>query len=325
MKFRVQCSSCGATFFSPDRKARICPKCAKKRQGAAPAGGPPVRPRPAAPPKLAAPSKPPKEKKPPRPAKAVEATPEQIEQIEQLYRTRFAGVAATEPDGAPEPTLANPSWHEMVKVISDELWVNRKTVSAHLRKIVHPDVPVSPELKVQIIERYKGYVERGERPPAGRRKTIGKEFGVPFTQVRSIVYEWSLQQFKQSPTPDLSRELRFEIEKLYWAELDAAAHRLEDIPALLAEKLGSVNAYQISRWFDMLHDDDARFAGVPDVPAETEQKILDAYRQYLTAAAPPEKALHATIAESVGGVTGKQVHKTLQRYRNRRRAEYPLR
>ncbi|MGH9844293.1 MAG: hypothetical protein ACREEM_36685 [Blastocatellia bacterium] len=323
MKFRVQCSSCGATFFSPDRKARICPKCARKRQGSAPAGdarspqdprtrtdrpAPPTRPGPAAP-------KPPKEPKPPRPPKATEVTPEQIAQIEQIYRERFAN--SQEPGG--------PTWLDMVKTISDEVWINRKVVSSRLRKIVYPDVPLTPELKSRIIEKYRHYVEHGERPPAGRRKTIGQELGVPFTQVRSIVYEWSLAQFKQSPTPELTREQRFEIEKLYWAELEARQRRLEDIPGFLADRLGNVNSYQVSRWFDQLHDDDTRFAGVPDVTPEVEEKILEAYRQYLASPAPPEKGLHATIAGITGGITTRQVHKTLQRYRNRRRAEYPLR
>ncbi len=268
---------------------------------------PPNRPRPAAPKT----PKPPKEPKPPRPPKATEVTPEQIAQIEQIYRDRFANTE--------QP------WLDMVKTISDELWINRKAVSSRLRKIVYPDVPITPELKSKIIEKYKHYVEHGERPPAGRRKTIGLEFGVPFTQVRNIVYEWSLAQFKQSPTPELSREQRFEIEKLYWAELDARQRRLEDIPGFLADRLGTINSYQVSRWFDQLHDDDARFAGVPDVTPEVEEKILEAYRQYLASPAPPEKGLHATIAGTISGITTRQVHKTLQRYRNRRRAEYPLR
>ena len=31
MKFRRTCSSCNATFFSPERKASLCLKCSKKR------------------------------------------------------------------------------------------------------------------------------------------------------------------------------------------------------------------------------------------------------------------------------------------------------
>jgi len=323
MKFRVQCSSCGETYFSSDRKARICPKCAKKGKGSAPAGepraarpsqdprvrtAPPARPKPAL-----WPFKPAREPKPPRPPKATEVTPEQIARVEHIYRERFEN-----------NQQSGQSWLEMVNAISDELWISRRAASSQLRKIAHPDVPMTPELKARIIEKYKHYVEHGERPPAGRRKTIGKELGVPFTQIRSIVYEWSLKQYKQSPTPELSRELMFELEKLYFAELDARQHRLDEFPALLAEKLGNVNSYQVSRWFDMLHDDDAKFVKVPDASPEVERQIIEAYKQYLAAPAPPEKGLHSTIAAMIGGISARLVHKTLQQYRKRRRAEYSL-
>src|SRR5262249_62175295 len=98
MKFRVQCSSCGTTFFSPDRKARICPKCTKKRQGvvpgkearpSAPAGAQMKTSRtklPAAP-KLQIP----KPKKEQRPPKATEIAPEQLERLRQMYQERFSG------------------------------------------------------------------------------------------------------------------------------------------------------------------------------------------------------------------------------------------
>src|SRR5262245_10424703 len=248
MKFRVQCSACGATFFSPDRKARICQKCAKKRQGAAPLResrtSAPInsrmkgdRPKLPAAPKLAAP----RQAKEQRPPKATEITSEQLERLGQVYQERFSG--------------SEQPWIEMVKTISDELWINRKVVTSQLRKIVHPDVVITPELKSKIIEMYKHYVEHGERPPEGRRKKIGIELGVPYPQVRSVVYEWSQSQFRQSPTPELSRELRFEIEKLYWTELDARCTPLDAIPEKLAEKLGNVTAYQVSRWLDTLHDD----------------------------------------------------------------------
>ena len=317
MKFRVQCSACGVTFFSPDRKARICPKCMKKRQGIQsgkelrPSNGPASRTasegnkRPAAP-KLA----PPKPKKEQRKPKASEITPDQIERLGQIYLERFAGT--------------DQPWVDMVKAISDELLVNRRAVSSRLRRIVHPDVEITPELRSEIIRRYQTYVEHNERPAEGRRKTISMELGIPYTQVRNIVYEWSQAQFKQSPTPELSRDLRFEIEKLYWGEIDAQRLKLDDIPAEVASRMGTVNTYQVSRWLDTLHDDDARFEGVSDVSPEIEQKIVEAYKQYLMASTTPEKGLHATIAEKIGGITTRQVHKTLQKYRKQRRRAYPL-
>lgn len=314
MKFRVQCSSCGSTFFSPDRKARICPKCAKKKQMAAPvkesrpynSSIPQLRSKPPAPKPPA-----PKIKKEPTRPKAIELSPEQESLLEKIYRDRFQD--------------NSPPWAEMVKTISDELWVSRKVISEKLRAVVQPEVPITPELSAQIIERYKHYVEHGERPPEGRRKKIGVELQVPFRQVRSILYEWSISQFQQSPTPDLSRELRFEIEKLYTGELEAARVPLDDIPKKLAQDMGNVTSYQISRWLDMLHDDDSRFENIQDVSSEKEKEIIDAYRRYLNSPAPPQDGLHGTIADAIGGVTRRQVHKTLQKYRNRRRAEYAAR
>jgi hypothetical protein len=251
----------------------------------------------------------PKLKKEPTKPKSSELAPEQEAVLEKIYQERFQG--KTTP------------WAEMVKAVSDELWVSRKVISQRLRSLDQPDIPITPELTAQIIERYKYYVEHGERPPEGRRKKISAELKIPFSQVRNILYEWSVNQFKQSPTPDLSRELRFEIEKRYTSELEARHVPLDDIPKKLAEEMGNVTSYQISRWLDMLHDDDARFAHIAEIPSETEQAIIDAYRRYLTSPAPPQEGLHGTIADAIGGVTRRQVHKTLQKYRNQRRAEYP--
>lgn len=311
MKFRVQCASCGTTFFSPDRKARICPKCAKKRQ-AAPAGKPPAsrppRPdsRPSAP-KLPA-LKPKQEQRKP---KATEITAEQKQQLEQIYREKFGG-----PD--------KPEWKDMVKVLSDELWVNRKTVTGELRNLVYPKVEITPEIKAEIIRRYKQYVEHNERPPEGRRKTISAELSIPYQQVRNILYEWSQEQFSQSPTPELSREVRFDIEKAYFAELDAQRTKLDDIPAVVAEKLGVVTRYQVSRWLDTLHDDDSRFRGVASAAPEIEAQVIEEYKRYLASSVIPEKGLHRTISEKVGEVSGRQVHKILQNFRKSRRQAYPL-
>jgi hypothetical protein len=74
----------------------------------------------------------------------------------------------------------------------------------------------------------------------------------------------------------------------------------------------------------MLHDDQSRFDNIADAPPEAEEQIIEAYRRYLAAPQPPEAGLHGAIARQIDGVNGRQVHKVLQRYRYRRRDEYPL-
>jgi hypothetical protein len=255
-----------------------------------------------------------KESKSAKPAlshKATEMTPEQNIRLEQMYRERYAGAA--------QP------WLEMIKEISDELWVNRRVVSSQLQALISPDVMITPERRSRIIEMYKSYMDHGDHPPEGRYKKIGLELGIPHLQVREIVSDWSQSQFKDSPTPKLTRELRFEIEKRYWKELDAQLSRLEDIPAKLAEDMGGITAFQVLGWLDTLHDENARFERVTDVSQEIEARVIDAYNQYLAAPEPPAMGLHATIAASIGGITPRQVHKVLQRYRNRRKMQYPHR
>lgn len=317
MKFRLQCANCGATFFAPDRKERYCPKCLKKRAvktGAVEAkregARPPARRFDDRPQHAAKKELRPKKEAVKREPKAAELTPELREQVAQIYREQFAESEAP--------------LREIIGQISDKLWLQRKLVAQVIGRTRHPNVEITPELKERMIEMYKGYVERSERPEGGRRRTIAKATGVPLRQVMNVVYEWSLSQYMQSPTPEPSREQLFEVEKAYWDEMDSERYRYSELPAKLAERLGFINAYQIFRWLDMLHDDRNRFDKVTDAPPEAERQILEAYRQYLAAPHPPEQGLHSTIANQVSGVTARQVHKVLQRYRYQRRDEYPL-
>ncbi|HKX30257.1 MAG TPA: hypothetical protein VJ302_21385 [Blastocatellia bacterium] len=251
------------------------------------------------------------ERKPERkPAKTIELTDELRQRVEQLYREQF--VATELP------------WREMVAKISDLLWLHRKAVSVALREVVYPKIEITPETRARIIEMYRDFVERGVRPEGGRRRTISQLLGVPYGQTKDIVFEWSQSQYEQSPTQELSREQKFMIEKLYWDELRERRHPLSELPTSIAERLGYTTAYQIARWLDRLHDDDTKFERVPDVPPEIEQGIQEAYLQYLSTPMPPQSGLHATIAQKLGGLTTRQVHKVLQRYRKQQRAEYPL-
>ena len=320
-KFRLSCSSCNATFFDADRRARYCPKCAKKK-GTAPASKPvfgkatdrserqadgPRKPLLG----LRPPPDPPKEKKPQRPLKALEATPEHRAHIAQVYAEQLAGKEF--------------AWKETVTQISDELWLHRKAVSEILREHHNPQiVAISDEVKAQIIELYKGFVERGERPEGGRRKTICKQFGLPFAQVRDIVYEYSMARYQESTNPETSREQKFELEKLLFAELEKARFKWNELPDKLVAQIPIFNSWQVARWMDMLFDDKPNVANASNVETEIEQNIVDAYKQYLTAPQPPEQGLHATLAEQIGGVSKTQVHKVLQNYRNRLKDNYPL-
>lgn len=323
MKFRLQCAGCNAAFFSTDRKARYCPKCVTKRAGKSPPAGvkpdsrgkPPARRFDAKPARTSQPraaDAPPQPRKEPvkLPPKVTELTPELREQVAQAYQQEIANGEA--------------SLQDVIVRISDKLWVARKAVGQVINRILHPDVAVTPEMKARAVEMYSGYVARGERPAGGRRNTIAKELGIPFRQVRDIVFEWAQKQYAKSPTAELSREQRFEVEKLYCDELSQPRYRLEEIPGKIAEQLGYTTTFQVARWLDTLHDDESKFERVADVAPEIEQRILDAYRQYLAAPKPPEQGLHFTIANQIGEISQRQVHKVLQHYRNRQRAEYPL-
>jgi hypothetical protein len=322
MKFRLQCASCGSVFFAPDRKARYCQKCLKKR---------PVKPapeqaragfRPAASPARAAskPARPPahqedaavKVRKGPerKPPKVGELTPELRDRIEHIYREEYAGKELPQA--------------EMVQQISDKLWLKRSIVSAIVHRIQQPEIDLTPELKARVIELYEGYVRRGERPADGRRKAIGHLLGIPYHQVKDLVYKWSLSQYQLSPMHDLSREQKFAMEKVYWGELKQARYRLNEMPERISEQVGYASSYQVARWLDMLYDDDRKFEKVEDLPDEIVQRIREGYLQYLDATKPPELGLHTTLAQQIGGITPRQVHKVLHRFRKELRAAYPL-
>jgi hypothetical protein len=322
MKFRLQCAGCSSVFFAPDRKARYCPKCVKKRPvksapeparaGFRPAASParatskPARP-PARPEDVAVKAHKGPERKPP---KVGELTPELRERIEQIYREEY--------DGKEVPRA------EMVQQISDKVWLKRTIVSAIIHRIQQPEIELTPELKARVIELYEGYVRKGERPAEGRRKTIGHMLGIPYHQVKDLVYKWSLSQYELSPMHDLSREQKFAMEKIYWDELKKGRYRFNEMPEKIAEQVGYATSYQVARWLDMLYDDERKFEKVEDLPDEIVQRIREEYMQYLEAPKPPELGLHTTLAQKIGGISARQVHKVLHRFRKEMRAAYPL-
>lgn len=317
MKFRRTCSVCNATFFSPDRKAACCLKCMKKRvvkhvpaEARAPMPVTRVAPRPA--PSPVAPPIPDmgKHSKAPRIAKAGTMTPELRRRIVEIYEAEYAG--------RPIPT------RDVHAQIANKLWLKRQLVADVIRETLQSRTILTDELKARAIQMYQRFVESGHRPEGGRRRAISSALDVPYKQVMKLIREWSMAEYEKSPTPIPNRLQLFEIEKLYWAELHKGRFRLTELPQKIADELGYVTRWQVLRWLDVLHDDERTFANVPDPSPEVQKQILDAYAEYLTSPAPPEHGLHYSIAGQIAKVSPRQVHKVLQNYRHKMRAEYPL-
>ncbi len=314
MKFRRTCTVCNATFFSPDRKAAYCLKCVKKRvvkhvpqEAKAPVAATRVAPRPVPTSSGIAVAR---KQAPPRAAKAGMLTPELRQRIIETFETEYKN----------RPLQTK----EMHSQIANKLWIKRQLVADVIRDLVTTNAVMTEELKARAIEMYKRFVETGHRPEGGRRRAISAALGVPYKQVMKLIREWSLAEYEQSPTPTPTRQQLFEIEKVYWNELEAKRHRLTELPDKIAEQLGYVTRWQVLRWLDVLHDDERSFANVPEPPPEIQEQILQQYRVYLASPEPPDHGLHYSIAGQIPKVSPRQVHKVLQSYRHQIRAEYPL-
>jgi hypothetical protein len=315
MKFRRSCSVCNATFFSPDRKAAYCLKCLKKRVVKhVPSEVKPVTeaarvaPRPFVP-SGPPPGEPPKQR-PARVPKIATLTPELRLRVVEIYEAEFA-------DGGVQT-------REVHAQIASKLWLKRQLVADIIREITQSKIALTDDLKVRAIEMYQRFVESGHRPDGGRRRAISSALGLPYKQVMKIIREWSMAEYETSPTPNPSRLQLFEIEKMYWDELNLKRYGLTELPSKIAEQLGYVTRWQVLRWLDVLHDDERAFANVPDPSPEAQKLILDAYVEYLRLSAPPEHGLHYSIAGQLAKVSPRQVHKTLQSHRHKMRADYPL-
>ena len=317
MKFRRTCSICNATFFSPDRKAPYCLKCVKKKivkHVPAPPRvvetTPPVRAIQRPSPQPSRPAVAVRKQKAPRLPRTETLTPELRAKIVDLYQTEFADKEV--------------ALREVNSQIANKLWAKRKIVADVLQEHLTAKAVLTPDLKQRAIEMYKRFVESGHRPDGGRRHAISIALGVPYKQIMKIIREWAMQEYQKSPTPEPDRMQLFEIEKLYWDEMNSQRYRLTELPQRMADHLGYVTRWQILRWLDILHDDERAFSNVPDPSPEIQEKILAAYDEYLASPTPPEHGLHYTIAGQLAEVTPRQVHKVLQSYRHKKRAEYPL-
>jgi len=316
MKFRRTCSVCNATFFSPDRKAIYCLKCVKKRvvkhipaEARAEAQVTRVAPRPVPqPPSMPVASA--RRDRPARAPKVAALTPDLRKRIIELYEEEYA----TQPVQT----------REVHSQIANKLWLKRQLVADVIREFSQSKANITADIKTRAIEMYQRFVESGHRPEGGRRRAISAALNVPYKQVMKLIREWSMAEYEKSPTPTPSRQQLFEIEKIYWEELGKQRYRLTELPGKIAENLGYVTRWQVLRWLDVLHDDERTFGNVPDPTPEVQEQILAAYNKYLEAPSPPEHGLHYSIAGQIGKVSPRQVHKTLQSYRHKRRAEYPL-
>jgi hypothetical protein len=251
-----------------------------------------------------------KHSKAPRVAKAGTMTPEVRRRIIEIYEAEYSG--------RPIPT------RDVHAQIATKLWLKRQLVADVIRETLQSRTILTDELKDRAIQMYQRFVESGHRPEGGRRRAISSALDVPYKQVMKLIREWSMAEYEKSPTPTPNRQQLFEIEKLYWDELNKGRFRLTELPQIIADQLGYVTRWQVLRWLDVLHDDERTFANVPDPTPEVQRQILDAYAGYLASPAPPEHGLHYSIAGQIPKVSPRQVHKVLQNYRHKMRAEYPL-
>jgi hypothetical protein len=322
MKFRKSCDLCNVTFFTPNRTALYCAKCAKKMGVAEPVPAPAAkgvrvavsetgrsRAEPAAAAKPRGPVLVKKAKKGPRPPKPTELTDELREKIAQAFREANGSDAA--------------KIRDMHATLAERLWVRRWMVAEVIQDLSARETRLTTEQKVAVADHYRAFVESHARPPNGRRKTIATQLNVPVKEVVLAVREWARRQEAESPSPKLSRQQLFDIEKAYWREIEAARYPLAEFPERLSESLGFANRWQILRWIDVLHDDPRAFENVPEPAPELKQATIDAYREYIASDTPPDKGLHQTIADQLGGdLKPRQVHKVLQNYRHQRRQQY---
>lgn len=284
MAFRKDCEECGHSFLTPDRKAKICPRCTGKGRKT--------------------------------------EQPEKIRAKEHHSQIAASAKIANEKQASrapahkpfpqdlkkgeipPEVRSAPPKAKSLKEVIGKEEY---RQTPADQGPETKSEILLTEEQTQEIIARYQSYVAVMERPLRGRRKTIASEMGLPH---RSIVL--TLRDWNRAHQKDLSREERFSVEKAYFLFIEK-----ETSLARLKERIGEetgLNPWSISRYIDILHDGEDKLKEVPDVSPEQKSVILAEYNNYLASSAPPGPFLHPLIAEKTK-VSPKQVYKVLLAYR----------
>jgi len=286
MVFRKDCEDCGRSFLTPDRKARLCSRCAGK-----------VKKRDQQeritteehPPKTSATAKASIEKRSSA-APADNRKPQVSREVEtQEIRDELPG-------------------RKVHEKITRKPEVN-KTLLAQMPEMTRSEIVLTKAQEQEIIGRYQLYVQRMERPPKGRRKTITAEMELPYRTVFLAVRRWNQGQ---SQGKNLSREERFSVEKAYFSFLERGIS-FSRLKERITQETG-LSHWEVSRYLDLLHDGEDRLREVPDVSPEQRTAILAEYQAYLSGLVPPCSPLHALIAERTG-VNPKQVHKVLVAYR----------
>lgn len=326
MKFRRSCDQCGVTFFSTDRKARFCPKH-QPRRAVQNTNGRTSPPTPATPKlaKVVMGGRPPVGLSSVKRQKGVARQRQpQIRTLTPEIRARIASAfqhMRTVP-GSAIPLDAKHMERHLRRIhtaISQQLWVSRAVVSQVIQELRTAlevaSIELTPEQREQAIAMYRRFIETGERPEGGRRRFIARQLGVSLDSVVLVIRHWAQAQYAQSPTPKPTRQQLFLIEKAFYRHLTEGGEPYEDIPEAIAQELGFVTPYQVLRWIDVLYDNSKFPPDLPEATAEQRAAILAEYQEYLRRDAPPESALHTTIAEKVGGVSPRQVHKVLYDYR----------
>jgi hypothetical protein len=284
MVFRKDCAECGHNFSARDRKEKFCPKCIAKVKAREAQAKKASERKPPPPPPAPKPAE-------PEPAVLTEELKDRVLQEHETYRDR---------PGYP--------LRKIHQEIARKLGIKRALVVEALQGITRRRV-LTPEEEAEVVKRYRDYVERMERPPAGRRKTIAKDLQVPFRLVASAVQGWKRTL---RPVEELTREQRFRIEKAYF-RLSEERKLLKEILDEIGKNSG-LSRWQILRFLDLIHDGEKLLKKVPEVNEEQGQIIIGGYLDYLSAPAPPGPFLHTLLAEK-SGATYKQVHKALLTYR----------
>jgi hypothetical protein len=286
LSFRKDCSECGRTFLTPDRKVKLCSACTAKVVE--------------------------------REAQRKKA--EQKQAKKTLPSTKLSQETPTSGPPLPDELEAqilkeyevyredqNLTRTKVHGLIAKKFKVKKMLVAQVLRATADGELPV--ETEKEILRRYQGYVTRLERPARGRRKTIAGEMGISFQAVALSVRKWNRQCLRLK---ELTREKRFLIEKLYWQNLENGKS-LPDSVEEIALKIGCPPLL-VYRYLDFIHEGEDRLQKIPDVSVDQKEAILAGYAAYLEGDAPPDLFLHTLLAEKAG-VGYQQVHKVLLNYR----------
>jgi len=180
MVFRKDCKDCGRSFFTPDRKTNLCPRCTEriqKRDQVAPKG--PIETRPS-------------------------LTPTDD------FEAQTSSEHHTHKD---ENELPGDQVHEE----GTRKLNAKKRLVPQTPGMAKAEIVLTKEQEQEVMKRYQAYVEGMERPPKGRRKSIAAEMGLPYRAVVLAVRKWNQGQAKAE---DLSRDERFLVEKSYFRCLE---------------------------------------------------------------------------------------------------------